>query len=309
MKFKLRRYFIYYLLRAGFFLLGLIPLKVSLSVAAFLGRRAAKIASGYTAIAVDNLDKALGEDPERNARIAEKVFVNLAKNGAEWIKLSMMDPSRIGEVVTEAEGLENLDAVLEKGKGALVLGFHFGNWELLGLYLKQKGYSGALVAKRIYFHKYNELLENLRGRYGAPVIYRDESPRKMLKELVSGRILGIVPDQDVESVDGEFVEFFGRPAYTPTAPVKLAIAAGTQIVPIFIVRKEDNTHKMIVETPIDAASRDNTGQNVKELTQKWTTVLEDYVRKYPDQWVWIHKRWKTRPSGNSGKTAAAGAEI
>jgi KDO2-lipid IV(A) lauroyltransferase len=115
----------------------------------------------------------------------------------------------------------------------------------------------------------------------------------MLKILKHGGILGIVPDQDVDSVDGVFVDFFGKEAYTPTAPVKLAMAAKTQIVPIFVVRKKDNTHKLVVEKPIDVLRGDEKEEDIRRYTQAWTSLLEKYVRKYPQQWVWVHKRWKT----------------
>ena len=293
MKVKTRRYYFYYLLKTLLFFISFIPLKASLVIADFLGKAAFRLLGKYRNIAVSNLDAVFSDDHESNLCIAEGVFTNFAKNGAEWIKLSGIDPRELNSIVTEDEGLEYLDDVLSKGNGALVLGFHFGNWELLGLYLRYKGYPGALVAKRIYFHKYDKFITRMRGRFDAPVIYRDESPKKMLKILKGGGILGIVPDQDVDSVDGVFASFFGKEAYTPTAPVKLAMAAKTQIVPIFVVRKKDNTHKLVVEKPIDVLKGDGKEEDVKRYTQAWTSLLEKYVRKYPQQWVWVHERWKT----------------
>lgn len=294
MKIKTRRYYIYYLLKSLFFLMSLVPLKVSLAIADFLGKASFRMVPKYGEKAVANLDEVFSPDHESNRRIAERVFSNLAKNGAEWIKLSSLNPKRIDDIVTESCGLHYLDKVLSEGKGALVLGFHFGNWELLGLYLKHKGYDGALVARRIYFHKYNKLVADLRERFGARIIYRDESPKKMLKELKEGRILGIVPDQDVDSIDGVFVDFFGKPAYTPVAPVKIAMAAKTKLVPAFIIRKKDNTHKLVIEEPIDPVKGDHAEEDVKRYTQEWTSLLEKHVRECPEQWVWLHERWKTK---------------
>ena len=293
-KVKTRRYILYYLLRVLFFIISLLPLKIALAIADFSGKMAFKMLPKYGNIAVDNLDSKLGGSHEKNVRIAEEIFGNLVKNGAEWIKLSTMDIEKISEVVTECEGKEGLDRVLAEGKGAVVMGFHFGNWELLGLYFKHLGYDGALVAKRLYFHKYNKLIARLRERFGARTIYRDESPKKMLRELKNGNVLGIVPDQDVDSIEGIFVDFFGEPAYTPVAPVKLAMVAGTKIVPVFIVRKKDNTHKMIIEEPISPVAGADKEEDVRKYTQQWTSLLEKYVREYPEQWVWLHKRWKTQ---------------
>ena len=294
MKIKTRRYYIYYLLKVLVFFVNLIPLRVSLAVADFLGKMAFRVVPRYGKMTVANLDAVFNDDHESNIRIANRVFANLAKNGAEWIKFSSLDPKKIDKLVTEFHGSEYLDDVLSGGKGAVVLGFHFGNWELLGLYLRYKGYDGALVARRIYFHKYDKFIARLRQRFGARIIYRDESPKKMLKELKQGRVLGVVPDQDVDSVDGVFVNFFGKPAYTPVAPVKLAMAAGTKLVPVFVVRKQDNTHKLIVEKPIDLPPENNTEEDIKRYTQLWSSLLEKYVREYPEQWVWLHSRWKTK---------------
>ena len=97
----------------------------------------------------------------------------------------------------------------------------------------------------------------------------------------------------IRMLDGVFVDYFGRPAYTPTAPVKLALAAKTKIVPAVIVRKKDDTHKLIIEKPIDLPRTKVTEEEIKDYTQAWTSVLEKYVREYPEQWVWMHRRWKT----------------
>ncbi len=294
MKIKTRRYYIYCLVRIAFFLLNLIPLKISLAAAGFLGKRAFRLLRKYREIAVANLDAVFSSDHDSNVRIAECVFENLAKNGAEWIKLASLDPERLGEVVTEFEGGQHLDEALSGGKGAIVLGFHFGNWELLGMYLRHRGYEGDAIVRRIYFHKYDKFVADMRHRFGVNGIYRDDSPKKMLRVLRNGEVLGVLADQDVDSVDGVFVDFFGRPAYTPTAPVKLAMAAKTKIVPAFVIRKPDNTHKIILERPIDVSAAKSGEEEVKRYTGEWTGVLERYVREYPEQWVWLHRRWKTR---------------
>jgi len=295
MKIKTRRYQLYYSLKVLVFVAALMPLKVGLAAAEVLGRTAFSLAGKYRRMAVDNMNAVLGGEEEDNVRTAGRLFVNLVKNGVEWIKLSRMRPEDVGKMVTKCTGIEHLDKTLAAGRGAVVLGFHFGNWELTGIYLKYKGYDGALIARRIYFHKYDKFIARLRGRYDARMIYRDDSPKKMLRELMEGRILGMLADQDVESVDGVFVDFFGRKAYTPTAPVKLAMTAGTKIVPLFVVRQEDDTHHVVIEEPIDVAPGESKEEDVMRYTQAWTTLLEKYVRKYPDQWVWVHNRWKTRP--------------
>jgi len=300
MKVKTRRYYIYYLLKVLFFIISLIPLRVSLFIADLLGKAAFRSVGKYSRTTVDNLDSAFGGDREVNVRVAEKVFRNIAKNGAEWIKLLSSGPEVLDKMVSGIRGREYLDEALAAGRGVIVFGAHFGNWELLALYLRRLGYHGAVVGRRIYFHKYDKFITGLRGKFGVGVIYRDESPRKMLKVLRGGGILGIVPDQDVDSIDGVFVDFFGRPAYTPTAPVKLAVAAGTSLMPGFVIRGEDGTHELVIGKPIELPEDAGDEEAVERSTQAWTSVLEKYVREYPEQWVWMHKRWKTRPADVKG---------
>ncbi|MDD4956483.1 MAG: lysophospholipid acyltransferase family protein [Candidatus Omnitrophica bacterium] len=295
MKIKYRRYYIYYLAKTLFFLLALLPLRAGMALAAALGRLVFRLLPGYAKTTVANLDAAFPGNGDRNRKIAENVFRNVAMNGVEWVKLLFSRVSVIDSMVTEVSGREHLDSVLAGGRGALIITFHFGNWELAGLYLAHIGYNGSLVARKVYFYKYNKFLEKMRARYNAKVIYRDESPKKMLGALHRGEVVGIVPDQDVDSVNGVFVDYFGRKAYTPVAPVKIAMAVGTGIVPVFVIRKKDNTHRVVIEEPIYPVKGDDVDGNIRRYTEEWTSLLERYVREYPEQWVWMHKRWKTRP--------------
>jgi Kdo2-lipid IVA lauroyltransferase/acyltransferase len=299
MKIKTRRYYIYYLLKVLFFIISCIPLRVSLFIADMLGKAAFRVVVKYRRTAVENLDSVFEGDHGANVLLAEKVFRNIAKNGAEWIKLSSSGPEALDRIVVGIKGREHLDEALAGGRGVIMFGAHFGNWELLALYLRRLGYNGAVVGRRIYFHKYDKLITGMRGKFGVEVIYRDESPRKMLRVLRDGGILGIVPDQDVDSVDGVFVDFLGRPAYTPTAPVKLAAAAGASLMPGFVVRRKDGRHEVVVGRPVEIPEAGDEPA-VERSTQAWTRVLEGFVREYPEQWVWLHKRWKTRPADVRG---------
>ena len=305
-KVKYRRYYIYYLLRVAIFFVSLLPLRVSLVIADLFGKMAFAVLPKYRKVAIDNLNEAFGPDDVRSAKIARKLFSNLVKNGAEWIKLAAIAPSDLGKIVTEDEGLKNLDEGLRGGKGVIVLAFHFGNWEITGMYLRYKGYPGQTIVRRLYFHKYDKLINRVRKHFDVHVIYRDESPKKMLKVLKSNGIMGIVPDQDIDSIEGTFVSFFGRSTYTPTAPVKLAMASGAKIVPVFVVRKEDGTHKLFADKVIDVSSATKSEEDVRKYTQEWSDVLERFVRQYPDQWVWVHERWKTQPQAAMSEPALNG---
>ncbi len=296
MKIKTRRYYIYYFSRILFFLLRFIPLKVSLVIADALGRMAFNFLDKYREIAVSNLDEVFSKDHEQNVRIAKGVFSNLAKSGAEWIKIPSLNKKNIDDLVTEIEGIDRLEEALARGKGVIIMASHFGNWELLLSCLTLKGYTGVVIAKRLYFYKYDEFISDMRNKTGVRILYRDESPKKALKVLKEGGMLGVLADQDVDSVEGVFVDFFGKQAYTPVGPVKLGLVTGASIVPSFMIRKGDNTFKLVLEEPIVLSRGENTEDDIKRYTQEWTDVLEKYVRQYPEQWVWLHQRWKTKKS-------------
>ena len=228
---------------------------------------------------------------EQIAKTAESVFMNLGMGLAEILSLPKIK-KKLHRII-DIEGIEKIDKALSKDSGVIALSAHFGNWELISMYFASKGYPSNLVGRPIYYEKFNEWVTFLRNNMGVKVVYRTDSPRKLIKLLKEGQLLGIVADQDIDSVDGVFIDFFGKKAYTPSAPVKLARSVGVPIIPMFIVRN-GLRHKIYVEDPIFI---DNTSDDdwVAAYTQKWSNVVESYIKRYPDQWVWMHKRWKTKP--------------
>ena len=293
MKFKYRRYLLYYLARSAAFLVHLVPIKIALRLADLVGAGAFFILGKYRRIAIDNLHSAFGpaKTDTEVRRIAKGVFRNLCRIGVELLHFPSITRENIGKIV-RVDGLDRLDKALSAGKGVLLLTGHFGNWELLALTIIVLGYDGSAIGRRIYFYKYDRFLNYLRRTKGVNVIYRDDSPKKILKVLRENKIIGILADQDVDSVDGVFVNFFGRPAHTPVGPVLLARVSGAAIVPAFMVR-EGSRHTLHIEEPVELADTGDKERDAVENTRRWSEVLESYIRKYPEQWVWIHRRWKT----------------
>ena len=297
MKFKTRRYFLYYLARVGAFLFFLLPASIGLPIAAGIGRLAYCILGKYRKITLDNLRFALNKEiTESELRtIARRVFENLGKNAYELVCLPRINKDNIDRYV-EIKNPEILDEAFKAGNGIIIITAHFGNWELMAAALRLKGYPGVTVGRRIYFDKYDNYLNSLRRIHDVQVIYRDESPRKILKELRANRIVGIVADQDVDSVEGVFVDFFGQEAYTPAGPAALAKASSAALVPVFMIRK-NGRHSLVVEKAVELADTGDREKDLIENTGRWSAVVESYVRRYPDQWVWMHRRWKTKDDG------------
>ena len=293
MKYRFRRRILYILLliTENFFLL--LPYNFAIKLGGACGLLVYLLFGRYRNIARYHLEFAFSGSMSKQqaSQTARRVFMNIGMGLAEILSLPKIK-KRLDKIV-DVEGIHNIDMALTKGKGALVASAHFGNWELIAIYFAHKGYPSNILARPIYYEKYNDWVTFLRSSMGVNVVYRTESPVKMLRILKNNELLGIVADQDIASIEGVFIDFFGKKAYTPSGPVKLALASGAPIIPIFITRQKTG-HKIYVETPIyvDNIQREDW---VTYYTQKWSDVVESYIRKYPEQWMWIHKRWKTRP--------------
>lgn len=298
MKIKTRRYIFYYLLRLGAFFVELLPLRAASLLGGACGRAAFYTLPYFRNLTLAQLRSAFPEKSETEVRrIARRAFSNVTANFTELMHVPGLSKIDMNSWIIphggEGKTREKIDNILSRGKGFIGLTAHFGNWELIGPYMKMKGYNGVTLARKLYFYKYDGYIRKLRTLNETETIDREASPKKILRVLRENKILGMLADQDIDSVDGVFVEFFGKPAYTPTAPVKLAMASGAPIVPSYMVRN-GNKYICFIDEPIYVEAGDDKEDAVKRYTQKWTSVLESYIRKYPDQWVWMHRRWKTR---------------
>jgi len=270
-----------------------LPYRAGVSFGGALGRAAFHLLPKEKKKTLSHLRLAFGgEKSEKEIRaLGGRVFEHYGKTLAELALLDKLIP-RFDEYVT-TEGYEHLDRGLAAGKGIIITTAHFGNWEIMGGYSALKGYPLTVIAKKIYFEKYDRLLVATREKMKVKTIYRDASVRAMLGVLKNNGILGFAVDQDVDFADGIFVDFFGQPAYTAVAPVRFAMTTGAPIVPAFVVR-QGFRHHVIVESPIDLVRTGNQEEDVRVNTQKWVSVQERYIRTYPDMWVWNHRRWKTK---------------
>lgn len=276
-------------------LLHLFPYTLGFKIAGDLGKFTFHVLDKEKKKTLSHLEMAFDREKDQKdlMKIGESVFEHYGQTLFELAMLDRIIP-RFDDFVY-ATGYENFDKGLKAGKGVICTIAHFGNWEIMGGYTAMKGYPCVVIARKIYYEKYDKLLVDIRNRMKVETIYRTDSVREMLKVLKHNRMLGFVVDQDVDSVEGVFVNFFGRPAFTPIAPVRFATLTGAPIIPVFIVR-EGMRHHMIVEPAIEMTQTDNKEEDIKTNTQKWVAIQEKYIRQYPHLWVWNHKRWKTVPT-------------
>jgi Kdo2-lipid IVA lauroyltransferase/acyltransferase len=199
------------------------------------------------------------------------------------------------------EGEEPLKTAASLGRGVVFVTAHIGNWELMGLAVASR-YPLAVVAAPIYDPRVEEIMIRLRSSHGIETLVR-ESPgylKRLIGMLRRGGVVGLLIDQDTKT-EGVFVPFFHRPAYTPAGAASLAYRTGAAVVVGFIVREGRDRHRVIIQGPLTLArSRDN-DHDVRVETARFTKMIEDQIRRTPDQWIWMHRRWKTSPP--SGSTA------
>ncbi|RKY17751.1 MAG: hypothetical protein DRP63_03180 [Planctomycetota bacterium] len=246
-------------------------------------------------VALLQVKEALGVSDAEAKRIVRGMFRNLRHNIAEFISLPRARRKRILHAVDGEEYVRVVKRLRRSDCGVIVASGHIGFWELFGAYSSMR-VPTTVVAKRIYFPRYEREVAYLRGRLGMRVVYQDEGIKPVLTALRRGEVIGILVDQDIKSVAGVYVRFFGKEAYTPSAPSALSVATGAPILPAAIIRVAANKHRIIFEEPIfPPANVTNKVAARLQLTQQWTSALERIIRRYPQQWVWFHERWKTRP--------------
>ncbi|MDP8218114.1 MAG: lysophospholipid acyltransferase family protein [Candidatus Theseobacter exili] len=307
MKKKPHRYVIYRIFRFLLDCLGYLPHRACLWFGRCLGKLVFKILKKERKQAINNLSMAFSSEKNREKieKIACESFENMGMTLTEMAWMRKASPDKVFSCVSIDENLL-LDRFKNLKNGGIIVTAHLGNWELIAAYACWRGYRIAAIAKRIYFEPYNTLLIELRQKFNVETIYRDESPRKTLQWIQKGGFLGILADQDVDSVDGVFVDFFGKSAYTPLGPALIALAARVPMLPSFIIRNGDK-HEILLGEPIfpNTDGEVNKEEESMRLTRAWSKAVEKMIRKYPHLWVWHHRRWKTRPDKSDGMEKSA----
>jgi KDO2-lipid IV(A) lauroyltransferase len=277
----------------------LFPRRTALSLGAYLADLPFFLSRREKAKALENLFIAFGEEKSSNdiLRICRHCFRNLGKGLMEVLQFPRLTPEKLGRLVT-FEGKQNIDDALRMGKGVIILTAHFGNWELLAVSLAFLGYRISYIVRSVRSPRLDGLLDRNRKNMGWRPIPRGASIRNALRCLKRNELLGILSDIDTR-VDGVFVDFFGRPAFTPRGPVSIALRTGAALVPTFIIRQRNDTHRVVIEKALELDTTGDPEENIRLNTSRFTKIIESYIRKYPEQWIWTHQRWKTQPSAGS----------
>lgn len=254
-------------------------------------------------IAYESLTIAYGgsKDTQEMARIARGCFEHVGKGMMEMIYF-MAHPHFIPEQVI-FEGKEHLDAAFKRGKGVIGVSAHFGNFPLMLIRLAQEGYAVSGIMRSTRDEQLEKYFLEKRQSFGLRTIY--SHPRKTcvdtsIKVLRDNEFLFIPLDQNFGSAGGVFVDFFGQKAATATGPVVFALRTQAALVPIFMVRQKDDTHRIIIEPELPFEYGTSDQETVITNTARITQVIERYIRRYPQEWGWMHRRWKSKPPKQAG---------
>jgi len=226
-------------------------------------------------------------------KMAKESFVNLGRNAVDAIRLPIYSLKDLEKIVV-AEGLDVFDRIRADGRSIILITGHIGSWEVLAGYLAMKGYPLYAVGARLYDPRLNRLLLKVRKSGGYINVPRGGSSKYLRQILNRPNLLGLLIDQDTR-VAGTFVNFFGKPAYTPVGPVILAAKTGAALVPAYIHLNDTYTHRIRIFPELEMTSTGNKREDVTRNTQRLTEMIEDFIRTVPTQWVWMHERWKTHP--------------
>lgn len=284
------------LLKCIVFILGHLPRSLTLPLAEALGSLAFRLGKKRADVARENIRRAF---PEKGAaevdRIARRVFENIAVVIFDFFRIPWLDMKSMSRFI-DFEGVEHFERAIKKGRGVMLLTAHFGNWEMMAAAVGGFLHPVDIVARELDSPVVDELVNWVRTRAGNGIISKTRAMRKLLKSLSGNGVVGILLDQNVQLADSVFVDFFGTRAATNKGPARLAASTGAAVVPIFNVR-EGARYRIMLFEELEMADTGDKERDTQVNTERCTKVIEDVIREYPDQWFWVHRRWKTRPPG------------
>lgn len=273
-----------------------LPRAVALGLGSAAGRVIGALDRRHVAVAEENLRHAFPDwDAERRLSVARGVYRHFGRMIIDilWLRGHSRD-----EVMSRLEviGREHVEEAMSRGRGAIFVTAHLGNWEVIGL---AHGWSFApigVVARPLDNPGLDRRLCDFRAMAGNWVIYKQDALREVLRTLRAGGAVAFLIDQNVQEKDGIFVDFFGRPAATTTVVAALAVKTGCALVPGHTTIGPDGRYRAVYDPPLEWTPSGNKQADVAHITQELTRTIEGWIREHPEQWLWIHRRWKTQPS-------------
>jgi KDO2-lipid IV(A) lauroyltransferase len=245
-----------------------------------------------------NLEMALPDvGLEDRGRILRGVYGHLGWQLVEFCRMTRYTPEN-SRGWMQTEGLKHYQGAQAKGKGVLVITAHLGAWELSSFYHSMMGHPMGMIIRRLDNRLLDAFVNGIRCMHGNYVLHKDDFGRGLLTAMRSGGTVGILMDTNMTPPQGEFVKFFGIDACTGTGIAHVARKTGAAVLPGFMLwEKAQNRYVLHFGPEVQIPHTDNVAADIVAGTQLCTSAIESWIRRYPDQWLWIHRRWKTRPAG------------
>jgi len=291
---RLRQFILFALLVLVTFPFAVLPLRLALRVGDALGLLIYAFWRSRRIIALNNIRSAvergaliLTEDP---GAVIRRNFRNFGKFVIEVNKIYYGFAAPIFRTV-ELTGVENFRKAQQKGKGVMLITGHCGNWELMAVYLSINLTKAKIIARKQNNEYLNRFIERTRGKYGNDIIYKQGALKQILTSLKKNETVALLMDQSVIKSEGMRIHFLGKNAYAMKTPAVIARKTGAAVVPLFIRRKEEG-HIIEIQEEIPLVSSEDGDTALLHDTINFSRPIEDYIKKYPSDWLWIHRRWK-----------------
>ena len=227
-------------------------------------------------------------------RMARASFEHLGKSSIETALLPTLGEKGVLGIVRQVDGWEHMERAIDGKKGVVVVAGHHGNWELLGAYIAARGVPIDVIVRGMSNKLFDDYLNETRTLLGMTVVHDREAVRRTPRSLRGGRAVAFVADQGVLGLASTFVPFFGRPAKTPRGAAVFALRFNAPVLFVDALRLPDGKYQIVIE-PIEAAASGNTDRDVDAIILRFTQVLESWVRRFPEQYFWQHRRWRRQP--------------
>jgi len=291
---KLRHLLEYlFFLKIGFFA-RIFPLKAAIFLGKSIGTFGFYCVPIRKDVTLANLKMGFPEKSKSEIKqIARRIYRNLGLIAIEHLRFPRMTPQDLLDLV-DFENEIALKNALRRGKGVIITGGHFGNWEIMGCSISAAGNPTSFVVAEIHNRYLDRMINEHRKQMGVKIISKGMAIRGVLQDLKDNRCVALLMDQDAGQ-QGAFVNFFGKPASTPKGPAKYAIKTGAAIMLSLSFRQPNGRWLVVFEEIKTDDCTENTEENIIKITQRVTTRLEERIREYPDHWFWMHRRWKTQP--------------
>ncbi|MBT9329738.1 lysophospholipid acyltransferase family protein [Paracidobacterium acidisoli] len=279
-------------------LLGALPRPVARRAGAAVGAAAWRILPRLRRVGIRNLELAFPQMPAaEREQVLRRLYRNLGWLLAEFCRMPRYTRENTSGFLC-CEGLDHYLSARDRGKGVLIVTGHLGAWELSSFYHSLMGYPMSMVIRRLDNPRVDALVNSIRCRHGNRVLHKDDFARGLLAAMRQGETVGILMDTNMTPPQGVFVPFFDHMACTASGLARVALKTGAAVLPGFMLWEESGQKYVLRFGPeIPLVSTGDSESDIVENTARFTSAIEQAIRTYPDQWLWVHRRWKTRPEG------------